>query len=79
MYAALTSGAGRALIVEIAPESQKASALGLHAAVMGLGVLPASIIAGRLWDSLGPEAPFICSGILAFITGIAVLVIFAKR
>jgi MFS family permease len=75
-YTALTTGIERALIVEIVPDTRKASALGLHAAIAGLGLLPASIIAGMLWDLLGQSMPFICGGILAFITSIAVFVLF---
>jgi MFS family permease len=77
-YTALTTGIERALIVEIVPESQKASLLGLYAAIVGLGLLPASIIAGILWDSIGPSMPFIFGGILAFITSVGVFIILSK-
>ena len=72
VYTALTVGAERALIVEIAPEQHKAGALGLHSAIAGIGLLPASVIAGFLWEWLGPSAPFLFSGTLAFATGIGV-------
>jgi MFS family permease len=78
-YTALTTGIERALIVEIVPETQKASALGLHAAIVGFGLLPASIIAGILWDLLGQSTPFIFGGVLAFITSIGVFVIFSIK
>jgi MFS family permease len=74
-YTALTAGVERALIVDIAPPQHKAGALGLHAAIVGIGLLPASIIAGFLWKWLGPSAPFLFGGVLAFITSVAVLVI----
>jgi len=76
-YTALTTGIERALIVEIVPETQKASTLGLHAAIVGFGLLPASIIAGLLWDLIGQSMPFIFGGILAFVTSIGVFVIFS--
>ena len=77
-YTALTAGIERALIVEIVNESQKASALGLHSAIAGLGLLPASIIAGLLWDHAGESMPFIFGGALAFITSIGVSIILKK-
>jgi len=77
-YTALTAGVERALIVDIVPPQHKAGALGLHAAIVGIGLLPASIIAGLLWKWLGPSAPFLFGGILAFITSIAVLIILSK-
>ncbi|MCL2175171.1 MAG: MFS transporter, partial [Treponema sp.] len=76
-YTALTTGIERALIVDIAPETQKASALGLHAAIVGIGLLPASIIAGVLWDSVNQSMPFLFGGILAFITTVGVFIIFS--
>ncbi|MDR2491287.1 MAG: MFS transporter [Spirochaetaceae bacterium] len=78
-YTALITGAERALIVETVPEAQKASALGLYAAITGFGLLPASIIAGILWDLTGETVPFIFGGSLAFITSAAVYIIFANK
>ena len=78
-YTALTTGTERALIVEIVPETQKASALGLHASIVGLGLLPASIIAGVLWDTAGQSMPFIFGGILAFVTSVCVFIILSGK
>jgi MFS family permease len=78
-YTALTAGVERALIVDIAPPQHKAGALGLHAAIVGIGLLPASVIAGFLWTWWGPSAPFLFGGVLAFITSAAVLVILGER
>jgi MFS family permease len=78
VYTALTTGVERALVVEIAGDAHKASALGLHSAIVGLGLLPASIIAGLLWDRMGQPAPFICGGLLAFFTCICVFLLFSK-
>ncbi len=79
IYIALTAGVERALIAQISPASQKASALGLHAAIVGMGLLPASIIAGILWDSIGPYAPFLLGSILAFLTCIGVFIILSVK
>ncbi|GHV72965.1 MFS transporter [Spirochaetia bacterium] len=78
-YTALTTGIERALIVEIVPETQKASSLGLHSAIVGLGLLPASIIAGILWDLMGQSMPFIFGGIMAFITSIGIFILLSKK
>jgi MFS family permease len=78
-YTAMTAGVERALIVDIVPPENKAGALGLHAAIVGIGLLPASVIAGFLWKWLGPSAPFLFGGILAFITSAAVFVILSGR
>jgi MFS family permease len=78
-YTALTTGTERALIVEIAGENQKASALGLHASIVGLGLLPASVIAGVLWDRAGQSMPFVLGGILAFVTSVNVFILLSMR
>jgi MFS family permease len=75
IYTALTAGGERALIVKIAPELQKASALGLHSAIVGMGLLPSSVIAGILWNNIGQSAPFIFGAIIAFFTSISMYVV----
>jgi MFS family permease len=72
VYTALTAGGERALIAEIAPSHLKSSALGLHSAIVGIGLLPASLIAGFLWDAVGQAAPFVLGGCLALFASIAV-------
>jgi len=79
VYMALTTGVERALIVDMIPESQKASALGLYAAITGVSLLPASIIAGLLWDIAGQPVPFVFGGTLALLTSIFVFIILREK
>jgi uncharacterized membrane protein AbrB (regulator of aidB expression) len=46
---------------------------------VGIGLLPASVIAGFLWKWLGPSAPFLFGGSLAFITCIGVFIILSGK
>lgn len=75
VYTALTAGGERALIAEMAPQHLKGSALGLHSAIVGIGLLPASLIAGFLWDAAGQAAPFVLGGCLALFAGVAVFIV----
>jgi len=59
VYTAMTAGVERAYISEISPKELKGTMLGLHATVTGIALLPASAIAGLLWNSFGARAPFI--------------------
>ncbi|MFZ2257890.1 MAG: MFS transporter, partial [Clostridiaceae bacterium] len=59
IYTALTAGVERAFIAEISPKHLKGTMLGLHSTVVGVALLPASIIAGLLWSTFGPKAPFL--------------------
>ena len=59
LYMAATDGIGKALITDIAPVEHRASAIGLHGMITGVDTLVASVLAGQLWDRIGPAAPFL--------------------
>ncbi|NNL64935.1 MAG: MFS transporter [Myxococcales bacterium] len=52
-YYGLTMGTAKALIADLVPEQQRAMAFGSYHAVLGLIDLPASLIAGLLWQGVG--------------------------
>ncbi len=58
VYMGLTDGVQRAYLAGLVPETRTATGYGLYHMVVGLGILPASLIAGVLWDHVGPAAPF---------------------
>ena len=64
VYGAMTEGCEKAFVADMAPAGSKATALGFLSTLVGIGLLPASIIAGFLFLWL-PEAPFIFGGITA--------------
>ncbi len=57
-YYGVNEAVGRALVADLAPTDLRATGYGLINAVVGLLVLPASVIAGLLWDRIAPGAPF---------------------
>jgi len=64
LYYAITEGAERALVADLAPEAARATALGLYHFVVGAAALPASVICGVLWewDRLGDHGPHVALG-----------------
>lgn len=58
LYRGAIEPSQRAFISELAPQGYKASVLGAFKMVIGLMALPASVIAGLLWDSINIFAPF---------------------
>jgi MFS family permease len=67
-YSGATDGVEKALITELAPAGLRASTIGLHAMIVGIGLFPASLLAGILWSALGPVAALglgACTGVLA--------------
>ncbi|MEG1430467.1 MAG: MFS transporter [Oscillospiraceae bacterium] len=78
-YTAMVAGAERALITEIAPPDLRGTMLGLQATVAGIALLPASVIAGFLWDNLGPRAPFLFGAALSAVAAALLLVLLGRK
>lgn len=58
VHSALIEGQAKSLVADLVPRESRASAYGVLASFGGLALLPASIVAGALWDRVGPAAPF---------------------
>ena len=74
LYTAMITGVERAYIAEISPSDLKGTMLGLHSTLVGIALLPASLIAGVLWDLFGAVFPFIFGSSLALLA--AILLVF---
>ncbi len=77
-YYGLTEGVLRAYAVDLAPPNMKGTAVGLYYTFTGLALLPASIVAGRLWDKIGPGAPFYYGTITA-LAAVLIMVLFVRE
>jgi len=75
IYYAATDGVTKAFIADLVPNERRGTAYGLYNATIGLMALPASVIAGLLWQGafgwagFGPAAPFIFGAGLALLAG----------
>jgi MFS family permease len=78
LFYALTEGAERALVADLAPAALRGRAFGAFHASVGLAALPASVLFGVLWKSFGPAAAFLTGAALAVLAAAALLV-FAAR
>jgi MFS family permease len=72
-HMALTQGLFAKLVAERAPESLRGSAFGLFNLFTGLALLLASVIAGLVWDYIGPAATFLVSAGFATATAVMIL------
>jgi MFS family permease len=70
VYYGLAYGTAKALIADLVPESVRGTAYGTYNAVLGALDLPATLIAGLLWESLGAPAPFLFGGAMALIAAL---------
>lgn len=64
LYYALTEGVEKAYVADIAPADSRATALGFYHTLVGIGLLPASLVAGLLFR-WRPSSPFVFGGAMA--------------
>lgn len=69
----------RAFVSELSPLEFRATSLGAFQMVIGLCALPASLIAGFLWNYLGRLAPFYLSLVLTTLSIIMLMFVKEKR
>lgn len=70
-YYGVAYGVARALIADLVPAELRGTAYGAYSTVVGAMALPASVIAGALWDRFGPGAPFFFGAALALLAAFA--------
>ncbi|AYO31238.1 MFS transporter [Biomaibacter acetigenes] len=75
LYIAFTEGVEKAFVTDIAPENLRGTLIGLHATLVGIGLLPASILAGALWNMFGAAAPFYFGGFMGILAAIGIWIL----
>jgi MFS family permease len=58
LHSALIEGQQRSLVADLVPAERRATAFGAYYTVVGLALLPASVIAGLLWERFGARLTF---------------------
>jgi MFS family permease len=85
VYYGLSYGTTKAMVADIVPAALRGTAYGTYNAVLGILDLPASVIAGVLWQGLGawegfgPSAPFLFGGALALIAAVMMALVMPDR
>ena len=75
----MITGVERAFVAEIAPQDLKGTMLGLHSTVAGIALLPASVIAGLLWNIFGDVVPFVFGAGMSLIATVLLFVFMKSR
>jgi MFS family permease len=73
LYHALTEGAERALVADLAPRTTSGRAFGLFHAVTGAALLPASLLTGVLWQRFGAPVALGTGAALAALAALGLL------
>jgi MFS family permease len=68
IFYAIDEGQSKAYISGITKDEQRASAIGIYNFITGIIYLPASLIAGVLWNSYGPSVTFSFAAVIAIIS-----------
>jgi len=77
LYYGLAYGTAKAMVADLVAPELRGTAYGTYNAVLGIIDLPASLIAGilwqgvGLWEGFGPSAPFLFGGVMAILAAIA--------
>ncbi len=85
VYMGMVAGAAKALVADLVAPELRATAFGTYDAVIGLLSLPASLLAGLLWQGFGawsgfgPAAPFALGAALAAVAAVMLLVAVPER
>ena len=79
LYQGIFRAVGKALASDFVPEHLRASGIGWYNTAVGLAGLVASIVAGLLWDHIGPSAVFLYGAAFAAVGCIALPVFVPAR
>ena len=74
LYSALADGSQKALISDIVSKELKGTGYGLYYAILGITLLPASLIAGLLYDKINANAPFYFGSLMSFIAALLMII-----
>jgi len=76
LHMAATQGLLAAMVADTAPASLRGTGFGLFNLASGIAMLAASVIAGLVWDFLGPRSTFFAGALFA---GLALLLLLGRR
>ena len=79
LYSAATDGVQKALVVDIIDRDKRGTGLGIYNCLVGMTLLPASLIAGYLYDNVNNRAPFYFGAILALISSVFMVLFYKKN
>ncbi len=74
LYSALVDGSQKAMISDIVSKDTRGTGFGIYHAVLGITLLPASLIGGLLYDKVSSNAPFYFGSAMALTATILMLI-----
>lgn len=74
LYSAATDSIQKAFVADIVDSNKRGTGLGIYNALLGITLLPASIIAGALYDRVNSHVPFYFGSALAALAAILMVI-----
>ena len=78
IYYAISQGVSKALLSDIVNPEHRGRAFGIYGMTVGLTTLPASFLAGFLWDKFGAPVPFYFGAMMSLMACV-VLLLFSNK
>jgi MFS family permease len=79
LHSALLEASQRSMLSDLVEPARRGTAYGLYYTVVGVALLPASIVAGALWDRLGPRVMFGVDAALALVAALLFALLLPSR
>ncbi|AET67249.1 Major Facilitator Superfamily transporter [Desulfosporosinus orientis DSM 765] len=79
LYSAATDGVQKALVSDLIDKKKRGTGLGIYNSLVGMTLLPASLIAGVLYDKVDSKAPFYFGSIMALIAALFMYGLYKKK
>jgi len=75
LYSAMTDGTQKAFVSDLVDSDKKGTGLGIYNALIGLTLLPASLLAGILYDKVNADVPFYFGGCMSLLAALMLFVL----
>ena len=75
IYYALVEGVSRAFVTDLVPADRRGTAFGWYYGVLSIALLPASLIAGWMWNQVSPASTFYFGAALSFLAALGILLL----
>jgi MFS family permease len=79
IYSSSTDSVQKAMVSDNLDKNKRGTGLGIYNAMLGITLLPASIIAGVLYDKVNSSVPFYFGACTAFIAAVLMLVFYTRN
>jgi MFS family permease len=78
LYSAATDGVQKALVSDLIDKDKRGTGLGIYNSLVGITLLPASVIAGLLYDHVNYSVPFYYGSVMALIAALFMIIFYRK-